>query len=167
MKNSIKRAFFLPIWAVEYLFHGKTDDLSPTKKERADLWHSRERILNIETPNQNTLDRVNEIDWFFEPTLCVMCEISQKTSKELYRERVYKVDSRRGAPMGRANNLPRKNFIFPEHNEINEVWANVPYFDRKVPMSDGVYDAGGAYWGHNNLRVRYSKDGASWQFYCP
>lgn len=57
---------------------------------------------------------------------------------------ITKVDTRRGAPMGR-------------HNTGDNPQGTV--FDSAVPMSDGAYDKGGAYWGLGaQLRVRYTKD---------
>jgi hypothetical protein len=39
-------------------------------------------------------------------------------------------------------------------------------FDSAVPMSDGAYDRGGAYWGiGKQLRVKYTKDLTYIKFY--
>ncbi len=59
---------------------------------------------------------------------------------------ITKVNTSRGAPMGRENTGKR-----PTDKKV---------FDRAVPMtSDGAYDKGGAYWGiGNQLRVEYTKD---------
>jgi len=66
---------------------------------------------------------------------------------------VNKVDSKYGAPMGRASygEKPTKGKVF----------------DRKVPLSsDGAYDKGGAYWGlGRELRVEYTKDLSYVRFY--
>lgn len=87
-------------------------------------------------------------------------------SKELFNAIVCKLSCKFGAPMGRTNNLPRKNYTYPEFNDMEEVWENVPFFDRVVPLDSGGYDKGGAYWGLGTpLRVRYSKDGVNYQFY--
>ena len=65
---------------------------------------------------------------------------------------ITKVDTSRGAPMGRAS-----IGAYPFDKEI---------FDDKVPMLDSYYDKGGAYWGSGaELRVAYTKDLAYIQFY--
>jgi hypothetical protein len=64
------------------------------------------------------------------------------------------VDSRRGAPMGRPNvgSLPND--------------PKLRIYDCKVPMVDGAYDKGGAYWGiGKELRVSYTKDLSYIHFY--
>lgn len=76
---------------------------------------------------------------------------------------------KRGAPMGRSN-------IFPQNYSVVEIGAPHKFlvvgekssriFDCAVPMSDGAYDKGGAYWGHGKqLRVRYTKDLTFVEFY--
>lgn len=76
-------------------------------------------------------------------------------SKDLYDKLVSKVNCRYGAPMGRNSNVPS---FFD--------WDSVQYFDRAVPLDDGGYDRGGAYWGLGApMRVRYSKDGEFFTFY--
>ncbi len=81
---------------------------------------------------------------------------------------ITKVDTRFGAPMGRCNvgSFPptvvsgRNNRILKVNNKKNRV------FDCVVPMSDGAYDKGGAYWGlGRQLRVRYTKDLLFIEFY--
>jgi len=62
------------------------------------------------------------------------------------------VNSRYGAPMGRRN--------------IGTRPLNVRVYDCFVPMSDGCYDRGGAYWGIGTpLRVAYTKDLSYVEFY--
>lgn len=57
-----------------------------------------------------------------------------------------------GAPMGRCN--------------VGEKPSDKKVFDCKVPMSDGAYDKGGAYWGMGSeLRVSYTKDLTYVNFY--
>ena len=69
------------------------------------------------------------------------------------KEIIYKVDTSRGAPMGRPNIGTR-----PTEGRI---------YDCKVPMyADGAYDKGGAYWGNGKeLRVSYTKDLTFVEFY--
>lgn len=64
-----------------------------------------------------------------------------------------KVDTRRGAPMGRVSYGER-----PTDKKI---------FDCAVPLiGDGAYDKGGAYWGIGaQLRVSYTQDLSYVQFY--
>lgn len=65
---------------------------------------------------------------------------------------ITKVSCKYGAPMGRAN-VGQK----PNDKRI---------FDCRVPMPDGCYDRGGAYWGiGKELRVRYTKDLSYVEFY--
>ena len=65
---------------------------------------------------------------------------------------IYKVDTKRDAPMGRMNHG------YPQSGK--------KVYDCKVPMSDGAYDKGGAYWGlGRELRVRYHKDKSYIEFY--
>ena len=65
---------------------------------------------------------------------------------------ITKVDTSRGAPMGRAN-----IGAYPFDKKI---------FDCRVPMMDSAYDKGGAYWGcGSELRVSYTKDLSYIQFY--
>jgi hypothetical protein len=69
---------------------------------------------------------------------------------------ITKVDSSRGAPMGRSG-------------ETNPVPRSKRVFDCAVPLDSGGYDRGGAYWGHGfgkrQLRVRYTKDLTFVEFY--
>jgi hypothetical protein len=65
---------------------------------------------------------------------------------------ITKVSCKYGAPMGRAN--------------IGEKPEGVKIYDCAVPMSDGAYDNGGAYWGiGRQLRVSYTKDLSYIHFY--
>lgn len=62
------------------------------------------------------------------------------------------VNSKYGAPMGRSN--------------IGERPTDKKIYDCAVPMSDGAYDRGGAYWGiGRQLRVSYTKDLSYVEFY--
>ena len=65
---------------------------------------------------------------------------------------ITKVNVSRGAPMGRSN-------VSPQNISIVDIGAPNKFlsdsitkqskriFDSAVPMSDGAYDKGGAYWG--------------------
>ena len=76
---------------------------------------------------------------------------------------VYPVNSRYGAPMGRANIDKRETF---EVNGQTYAQYNGKLFDCRVPMPDGCYDKGGAYWGiGKELRVSYTKDLSFIKFY--
>jgi hypothetical protein len=68
------------------------------------------------------------------------------------------VNSKYGAPMGRANVGQHPNPTFNINKRV---------FDCRVPMSnDGAYDRGGAYWGiGKELRVSYTKDLSFIKFY--
>jgi hypothetical protein len=78
---------------------------------------------------------------------------------------ITKVDTSRGAPMGRYNvgeyphtvTSGRNCKIFKKHQK--------KVFDCAVPMN-GAYDRGGAYWGlGSQLRVSYTKDLSYINFY--
>lgn len=84
---------------------------------------------------------------------------------------IYKVNSKYGAPMGRSNVSPQSysivdigaahKFIADLHTKESKV-----IFDCAVPMIDGAYDKGGAYWGMGQqLRVSYTKDLSYINFY--
>ncbi len=83
---------------------------------------------------------------------------------------VDKVNTKYGAPMGRSNVTPqnvsivmggKRDFIADPLTKKSKV-----IFDCAVPMSDGAYDKGGAYWGlGNQLRVSYTKDLTYIKFY--
>ncbi|WP_195594701.1 hypothetical protein [Bacteroides fragilis] len=70
--------------------------------------------------------------------------MKQKTQKQLplspstrtYNELLYKVDTRRGAPMGR-----------PDVGDRSQVTGQRIFCRRVYLPIDGAYDKGGAYWG--------------------
>lgn len=65
---------------------------------------------------------------------------------------ITKLSCKYGAPMGRAN--------------VGTKPSNIKVYDCYVPMSDGAYDKGGAYWGLGKpLRVSYTKDLTYINFY--
>lgn len=65
---------------------------------------------------------------------------------------ITKLNCQYGAPIGRSNKGERPD--------------NVKVFDCAVPMSEGAYDKGGAYWGiGKQLRVKYTKDLSYIEFY--
>ncbi len=67
---------------------------------------------------------------------------------------ITKVDTSRGAPMGRAN-------VGTKDDTIKKT-----VFDCRVPMSDSAYDKGSVYWGiGKELRVSYTKDLTYIRFY--
>lgn len=74
-------------------------------------------------------------------------------STAAYNQVLARVDTKRGAPMGRVS------------NDIKEKPTDRRVFDRAVPLNEG-YDAGAAYWGWpNNLRVEYTADLKYIRFY--
>lgn len=81
---------------------------------------------------------------------------SGSLSTDLLSAILYKVNCKYGAPTGRTN--------------VGTKPKNDTNYDRKVPMIDGAYDIGGAYWGLPEklgecLRVAYSKDLKYVEFY--
>ena len=66
---------------------------------------------------------------------------------QAFHQILYKVDTRRGAPMGRPN------VGTPPDDDVK-------VYQRRVALPyDGAYDRGGAYWGIGKpLYVRFTKD---------
>ena len=64
--------------------------------------------------------------------------------------------------MGRSNVIPQEFTIVDMggyHKFLVIDGKSKRIFDCAVPMSDGAYDKGGAYWGlGSQLRVSYTKD---------
>ena len=84
---------------------------------------------------------------------------------------ITKVDCKYGAPMGRCDKAPQDYMILGSKNGRKKILnrytsKQLPIFDCKVPMPDGCYDKGGAYWGHGaELRISYTKDLSYIHFY--
>jgi len=79
---------------------------------------------------------------------------------------IHPVDCEYGAPMGRPNVGTKPHTITSGPN-CKILKKNQPkIYDRAVPMLDGCYDKGGAYWGHGpQLRVEFTKDLSYIKFY--
>lgn len=84
---------------------------------------------------------------------------------------ITKVSTKFGAPMGRSNIYPQKYAIVKNvgaHSYLvcPDTKQSKVIFDCRVPMIDGAYDKGGAYWGIGpELRVSYTKDLSYVHFY--
>lgn len=82
---------------------------------------------------------------------------------------LYYVNCKYGAPMGRGNVGIRPDTTTVTSGNNGCIFKNnqVVIFDRPVPMCDGAYDKGGAYWGIGSkpLRVAYTKDMSYIEFY--
>lgn len=66
---------------------------------------------------------------------------------------ITKVNTRFGSPMGRYN-------VGSKPKQPTKI------YDKRVPMIDGAYDKGGAYWGiGRELRVRFTADLSYIEFY--
>lgn len=80
-------------------------------------------------------------------------------------------DCKYGAPMGRSSIFPQKYSIVDTggaHKFLAcpDTKKSKTIFDCAVPMIDGAYDKGGAYWGlGKQLRVEYTKDLSYIRFY--
>jgi hypothetical protein len=89
------------------------------------------------------------------------------TLKEIfYNEVIYPVNTKYGAPMGRSNvgRRPLKVASGPNNRIFKK--NQVKIYDKRVPMVDGAYDVGGAYWGlGRELRVEFTKDLSFINFY--
>ena len=84
------------------------------------------------------------------------------------RRVVTEVNTKYGAPMGRSNVIPQHYNILDTPIKCVIIGNGIVqrYYDKRVPMIDGVYDIGGAYWGiGSELRVRFSKDLQYIEFY--
>lgn len=76
------------------------------------------------------------------------------------------VNCRYGAPMGRPNVGSQPVTITSGRNCRIVKKNQVKVYDCAVPLIDGGYDKGGAYWGiGRQLRVRYTKDLSYIEFY--
>lgn len=76
------------------------------------------------------------------------------------------VNCQYGAPMGRANVGTHPPAITSGRNDAIRAKNQVKVYDKRVPMIDGAYDRGGAYWGiGRQLRVRFTADLSYIEFY--
>ncbi len=87
--------------------------------------------------------------------------------KEIFYGKVlYQVNSKFGAPMGRVKVGERPLAVTSGPNCRIFKKNQVKVFDKRVPMVDGAYDIGGAYWGiGRELRVEFTKDLSFIRFY--
>lgn len=86
-----------------------------------------------------------------------------KNSAGLFKLVIDKMDTSRGAPMGRGN--VEECPIATDENGL-ETFEPGKTFDRRVELDGGGYDAGGAYWGRGTeLRVTYNEDLTFVRFY--
>lgn len=80
---------------------------------------------------------------------------------QAFNQILHKVDTRRGAPMGRPN-VGTEPVIVTRFNGRNVRTCKcdqVKVYQRRVALYDGAYDRGGAYWGIGRpLYVRFTKD---------
>ena len=71
-----------------------------------------------------------------------------------------------GAPMGRPNVGKQPATITSGRNGRIYKSHQTKVYDKRVPMVDGAYDIGGAYWGIGaELRVRFTADLSYVEFY--
>lgn len=83
-----------------------------------------------------------------------------------YQKVIHPVNCKFGAPMGRGNKGSYPLTVTSGKNNKALKKNQVKVYDRAVPLIDGAYDKGGAYWGApNNLRVEYTKDLTYIKFY--
>ena len=89
------------------------------------------------------------------------------TLKEIfYNKVIYSVNTKFGAPLGRSNVGVRPSTITSGPNCRVFKKNQIKIYDKKVPMVDGAYDVGGAYWGLGpELRVEFTKDLSFINFY--
>ena len=115
--------------------------------ERVETWHTGPCAIRAHSSQRGIKIGYHAFKWVGADSQTVFDGLTER------------VDTRRGAPMGRGSSIQFKEYAdavgrpTPFQSEP-EPW--LPVFDRKVPLTDG-YDRGGAYWGWpNNLRVRYT-----------
>jgi len=78
---------------------------------------------------------------------------------------ITKVNTKYGAPMGRANVGKQPVTVVSGRNNRIVKKNQVKVYDRRVTLNEG-YDKGGAYWGIGpELRVRFTKDLSYVEFY--
>lgn len=76
------------------------------------------------------------------------------------------VNCKYGAPMGRANVGTPPVTVTSGRNCAIRAKNQIKVYDKRVPMIDGAYDRGGAYWGiGKELRVRFTADLSYIEFY--
>ena len=76
------------------------------------------------------------------------------------------VNCQYGAPMGRANVGSQPITVTSGRNGRICKSNQVKVYEKRVPLIDGGYDQGGAYWGiGKELRVRFTKDLSYIEFY--
>lgn len=76
------------------------------------------------------------------------------------------VSTKYGAPMGRMNVGKQPATITSGNNGRICKSHQIKIYDKRVPMEDGAYDIGGAYWGiGSELRVRFTADLSYIEFY--
>jgi hypothetical protein len=83
-------------------------------------------------------------------------------------ELIPEVNTKYGAPMGRANKGQVPMLVVSGRNNRIVLKNQVKIYDKRVPMCTccGAYDKGGAYWGiGKELRVRFTKDLSYIEFY--
>lgn len=158
-----KQTFTIPVWALSYLANRDKSGLTLVELRLCQDFERSNRIL------PRLMDIVSEEEFFSATNSlcaplagnCVEAEFCCRyTSDELFNRIVCRVDTSRGAPMGRANSKDRLPVWW------DALWKKTPHFDRIVTLDSGGYDRGGAYWGIGSpVRVRISKDGQFWQFY--
>ena len=87
--------------------------------------------------------------------------------KEIFYSKVlYQVNTKFGAPMGRDNVGERPLAVTSGPNCRVFKKNQIKVYDKRVPMVDGAYDIGGAYWGiGRELRVEFTKDLSFIRFY--
>lgn len=97
-----------------------------------------------------------ESAWKNNPIIQGSTEPSDLRKVSITELLIPEVSGKYGAPIGRHDTDERETETV---NGTLMAKFNGKVFDRAVPMSDGAYDKGGAYWGIGaQLRVSYTKD---------
>lgn len=144
----------VPTWAVPYLEKCDKSGLSVHEIELCENFREQYKIPEgwVNPVGEPFLSISNDLGVYSSECTEVVC-LSLLTAADMHKILVCPVNTRYGAPMGRANQAPPS-------------WEGIPCFDRRVPLDSSGYDQGGAYWGLGSpVRLRISKDFKYWEFY--
>lgn len=84
------------------------------------------------------------------------------------RRVITELSGKYGAPMGRQNIDNRLRAVHKDGSQtiVDEYMGKQKLYNKRVPMIDGAYDIGGAYWGiGRELRVVFNKELTYVRFY--
>jgi hypothetical protein len=151
----INKTFTLPSYWACYLINGDASGMEDDEIKEVDDWLKSSNAGScVGCSEESEFKHRNDANNLGADCLDYYFLYHPKSASQVYAEIICEVNCKFGAPMGRANVGP-----------VNKP-TYVTVFDRKVPLYDGAYDKGGAYWGTpNNLRVMFTEDKSFVKFY--